>query len=100
MTPATRMEGDSPMNRYRFDPMALIAGLVFTGIAIAYILQAGGALSVSAEWSLAAAVIGVGVAGLAGVIRAIAPGTRHIGTPMPPEPLDEPYTPPTVDLTK
>jgi len=71
--------GRAAMSRFRFDPMALIAGLVFTGIAVAYILRAAGAVSVSAPWSLAVAAIGLGLAGLAGalwatVTRAVARG--------------------------
>lgn len=65
--------GRAPMSRFRFDPMALIAGLVFTGIALAYILRAAGAVSVSAPWSLAAAAIGLGLAGLAGALWAMVP---------------------------
>jgi hypothetical protein len=98
MSTATRMEGASPMStRYRFDPMALIAGLVFVGIALAYILQAAGAIDVSAEWTLAVAAIGVGLAGLAGAVWTMLPraGARRPS----PAGLTEPRHPP-VDLTK
>ncbi|MFF7246599.1 hypothetical protein ACFZBU_22130 [Embleya sp. NPDC008237] len=60
-------------NRYRFDPMALIAGTVFAGIAIAYLLRASGTLTVRPEWTLATAAIGVGLAGLAGALWAMLP---------------------------
>ncbi|MGC0422362.1 hypothetical protein [Embleya sp. AB8] len=59
--------------RHEFDPMALIAGMVFTGIAIAYLLRADDHLSVSPGWSLAAAAIGVGVAGVAGALWSMVP---------------------------
>ena len=71
-TPTTN-GGRAAMSRLRFDPMALIAGLVFTGIATAYILRAAGAVSVSPQWSLAVAAIGLGVAGLAGALWAMVP---------------------------
>ncbi|MET7305022.1 hypothetical protein [Embleya sp. NPDC005575] len=61
------------LNRYRFDPMALIAGTVFAGIAIAYLLRASGTLTVRPEWVLATAAIGVGLAGLAGALWAMLP---------------------------
>ncbi|MYV97186.1 hypothetical protein [Streptomyces sp. SID3343] len=97
MSTATRMEGDGPMStRYRFDPMALIAGLVFLGIAIAYVLHAAGVMTVAPEWTLAIAAIGVGVAGLAGAVWTMLPGSstrrRSVGS-------GEPAHPP-VDLTK
>ncbi|MFI6983619.1 hypothetical protein ACIBSV_34085 [Embleya sp. NPDC050154] len=74
------------LNRYRFDPMALIAGAVFTGIAVAYLLRATGAVSVSAQWVLATAAIGVGLAGLAGALWALLPkgGPEPVAASMPP----------------
>lgn len=74
------------LNRYRFDPMALIAGVVFTGIAVAYLLRATGAVSVSPQWVLATAAIGVGLAGLAGALWAMLPkgGPEPVAAPMPP----------------
>ncbi|WP_406298232.1 hypothetical protein OG948_22505 [Embleya sp. NBC_00888] len=74
------------LNRYRFDPMALIAGAVFTGIAVAYLLRATGAVSVSPQWVLATAAIGVGLAGLAGALWALLPkgGPEPVAAPMRP----------------
>jgi hypothetical protein len=98
MSTATRTEGDAPMSaRYRFDPMALIAGLVFLALAIAYLLHAAGAMSVSAPWTLAIAAIGVGLAGLAGVVWRMLPGSfTGRGRSVPP---GGPSRPP-VDLTE
>ncbi|MEU0933266.1 hypothetical protein [Embleya sp. NPDC005971] len=67
-------------NRYRFDPMALIAGAVFVGLAIAYLLRASGTLTVRPEWALAAAAIGVGTAGLAGALWAMLPAREAVPT--------------------
>jgi hypothetical protein len=97
MSTASPTEGDAPTSAgYRFDPMALIAGLVFLGVAIAYLLHAAGAMSVSAEWTLAIAVIGVGLAGLVGAVWTMLPvastGRRPVGPSEPPRP--------PVDLTK
>jgi hypothetical protein len=68
------------LNRYRFDPMALIAGTVFAGIAIAYLLRASGTLTVRPEWVLATAAIGVGLAGLAGALWAMLPARESART--------------------
>ena len=80
---STTNGGRAAMSRLRFDPMALIAGLVFTGIATAYLLRAAGAVSVSPQWSLAVAAIGLGLAGLAGALWAMVPrlagGSRDRG---------------------
>ncbi|OPC81373.1 hypothetical protein B4N89_10835 [Embleya scabrispora] len=64
--------------------MALIAGVVFTGIAIAYLLRAGGHALISPEWSLATAAIGVGLAGLAGALWSMLPPGRSEAAPTPP----------------
>ncbi|GCD95451.1 hypothetical protein [Embleya hyalina] len=73
-------------NRRRFDPMALIAGVVFTAIAIAYLLRAGGHALMSPEWSLATAAIGVGLAGLAGALWSMLPTGRSDAEPAAPTP--------------
>jgi len=86
---STTNGGRAAMSRLRFDPMALIAGLVFTGIATAYLLRAAGAVSVSPQWSLAVAAIGLGLAGLAGALWAMVPGSRGVrgtGAARPPTP--------------
>jgi hypothetical protein len=53
------------MKRHHLDPASLLAGLVFVGIAIAYLFGAITELRVDARWVAPIALIGLGSAGLA-----------------------------------
>jgi hypothetical protein len=56
------------VSRHNVDPTSLVAGLVFVVIGIAYVLDAADVLTVQAKWVVPLALIGLGVAGLAGSI--------------------------------
>lgn len=53
------------MRRHDLDWVSLVAGLVFLGIAVAYLLQVSLDVSIAAGWVLPITLIGLGVAGLA-----------------------------------
>lgn len=56
------------MSRHEFDPVSLIAGVLFTAIGLVY-LTAGDDAHLSGRAVLALGVTGLGLAGLAGAIR-------------------------------
>lgn len=64
------------MSRHETDVTALVAGLVFVGIALAYLLDIRPDIDVDGRWVLPLALIGLGAAGLAASLR----------RPRPPEP--------------
>ena len=67
------------MRRHDLDLTSLIAGLVFVGVAVAYLVGAYTDVRVGAGWLLPVALIGLGLAGLAGAVR------RGLRAPEPPD---------------
>jgi hypothetical protein len=57
------------VRRHDVDGASLVAGLLFVGIAIAYLAAAYTDLRIGAGWLLPIVLIGLGLAGLAGSIR-------------------------------
>ena len=57
------------MRRHEFDLASFVAGLVFAGVAGAYLIGAFTSVRVDATWVLPLALIGLGVAGLANSLR-------------------------------
>jgi hypothetical protein len=57
------------MRRHELDLTSLVAGLVFVGIAVAYLIGEWTDAHVSAGWVLPLGLIGLGLAGLAGTLR-------------------------------
>ena len=57
------------MSRHDTDITALVAGLVFVGIALAYLLDIRPDIDVDGRWVLPLALIGLGAAGLAASLR-------------------------------
>ncbi len=58
------------MRRHEFDLTSLVVGLVFVAIAIAYLIGAYTDVRVEAGWVLPFGFVGLGIAGLAGSLRA------------------------------
>lgn len=58
------------MRRHELDLTSLVAGLVFVGIAVAYLIGAYTKVRVDAGWVLPIGLVGLGLAGLAGTLRA------------------------------
>ena len=58
------------MRRHEFDLTSLVVGLVFVAIAIAYLIGAYTDVRVEAGWVLPFGLVGLGIAGLAGSLRA------------------------------
>ena len=58
------------MRRHELDLASLLAGLVFVGIAVAYLVGAVTSVRIDAGWVLPVGLIGLGVAGLGGTLRA------------------------------
>ena len=57
------------MRRHELDLTSLVAGLVFIGIAVAYLIGSYTSLRIDAGWVLPMGLVGLGVAGLAGSLR-------------------------------
>jgi hypothetical protein len=57
------------MRRHELDLTSLVAGLVFVGIAVAYLVGEYADVHVNAGWVLPLGLIGLGLAGLAGTLR-------------------------------
>ncbi|UGQ14556.1 hypothetical protein LO772_13780 [Yinghuangia sp. ASG 101] len=76
--------------RRTFDPMSMVAGIFFMGIAVTYLLDAGNAVDARPGIMLALAVIGVGASGFIGALWAALTRPRH-RTPHPAK------TPPPTD---
>jgi len=64
------------VRKHDLDLTSLIAGLVFVGIAVAYLVGAYTDIHVDGGWLLPIALVGLGLAGLAGSLRA---GLRSTG---------------------
>ncbi len=58
------------MRSHRLDLVSLIAGLLFTGLAIAYIVGAYADVRLDPRYVLPLVLVGLGLAGLAGSILA------------------------------
>lgn len=58
------------MTRHSLDPISLAAGLVFTVVAIAYLLDAHSSIDVDGRWVIPLALIAIGIGGVVGAIGA------------------------------
>jgi hypothetical protein len=58
------------VRKHPIDPFSLISGLLFTGFALAYIVGAYTDLRLDARLALPLALVGLGLAGLAGAMVA------------------------------
>lgn len=56
------------MRRHDLDATSLVAGLVFVGLAVAYLIGAFTSTRIDAGWTIPIALVGLGLAGLAGSI--------------------------------
>jgi hypothetical protein len=54
---------DAPTERHSFDPFSMLAGLLFLGLGIVFVVAESGDVSVQARWILAALLVGLGLAG-------------------------------------
>jgi hypothetical protein len=54
------------MRKHDLDATSLVAGLVFVGIAVAYLIGAFTSTRIEAGWILPIGLVGLGLAGLAG----------------------------------
>jgi hypothetical protein len=57
------------MTRHPLDAVSLVAGLVFTAVAAAYLIAAHSAVDIDARWVLPLALIGLGLGGVVGSIN-------------------------------
>lgn len=64
------------MRRHALDPVSLVAGLVFSAVAIAYLVEAHTGINIDGRWVLPLALIGLGIAGVLGALGA-ATRQRH-----------------------
>jgi len=58
------------VRRHELDIASLVGGLVFAGIAVAYLIGAATSVRIDAGWVLPIGLVGLGVAGLGGTLRA------------------------------
>ena len=73
------------MRRHELDLTSLVAGLVFIGIAVAYLIGSYASVRIDAGWVLPIGLVGLGVAGLAGSLRV---GLRRDDPEQKPAPVD------------
>lgn len=59
------------MKRHAFDPLSFLAGLVLGAIGLAYLLAEQAGWDVDSRWVLPLALIGLGVAGIAGALSGL-----------------------------
>jgi hypothetical protein len=52
------------MQQHELDPLSLVAGLLFAGLGVLFLLDAAGSLTVQARWVWPILLIGLGVGGL------------------------------------
>jgi hypothetical protein len=75
------------MKRHTFDPTSFLAGLVLGAIGLAYLLAEQADWDLDGRWVLPIALIGLGVAGVAGALgglRRTGPGDPTAGSSSPP----------------
>jgi hypothetical protein len=65
------------VKRHQLDLFSLIAGLAFVAIAVLYLLDAAGQLSVNGRLVIPLLLVALGVAGLAGAVYRMARGQRE-----------------------
>jgi hypothetical protein len=75
------------MRRHETDFVSLVAGVLFLGVAVTYLVAASADYDVDLRWFGPALLIGLGLAGLAGSIRF---GAGNKDETVPAEPVDEP----------
>lgn len=79
------------MRRHEFDLTSLVAGLVFVAIATAYLIGAFTDVRIDGGWVLPFGLVGLGVAGLTGSLRA---GLRRDEDPAEDSAAEEEALPP------
>jgi uncharacterized SAM-binding protein YcdF (DUF218 family) len=71
------------VKRHQLDLFSLITGLTFVAVAVLYLLDASGRLSVNGRLVIPLLLIALGVAGLASAVHRIARGQRSAGSGEP-----------------
>lgn len=66
------------MTRHSFDPVSLVAGLVFAAVAAVYLLEAHTAVNIDGRWVLPLALIGLGIGGVLGALGTAARQRREV----------------------
>lgn len=75
------------MKRHDTDFVSLVAGVLFLGVAVTYLVAAGADYDVDLRWFGPALLIGLGLAGLAGSVRF---GASSSSETVAVEPVEEP----------
>lgn len=68
------------MRKHSFDLLSFLAGLVFAGFAVAYIVGAYTDVRIDPRLALPLALVGLGIAGLAGSLVAQRRNDRRLGS--------------------
>ena len=66
------------MTRHPLDAVSLVAGLVFTAVATAYLIAAHSSTDIDARWVLPLALIGLGIGGVVGSITTASRQRREL----------------------
>lgn len=69
------------MRRHDLDPVYLITGAIFVLVAVANLIGAAVDGNVDMSWLVPLLLVGIGVAGLAGALRAGRPSSEDDATP-------------------
>lgn len=63
------MRGPNGLQRHDVDLFSLVAGVVFLLIAVGHLLDVAGGVDLDGRWVAPVVLLGLGLAGLAGVLR-------------------------------
>lgn len=74
------------MKRHELDPVSLIAGAVFALVAVAHLVAAETGEYLDVGWLVPVVLVGLGVAGLAGALRATRSEDQHALADEPTDP--------------
>lgn len=78
------------MKRHAFDPVSLVAGLVFAAVAALYLVSEHSSFDVDGRWVLPLVLIGLGVGGVAGALMTASRQRREQAPNDPGQPVSEP----------
>jgi hypothetical protein len=65
------------MNRHTFDPVSMVAGLVFAAVAALYLASEHSTFDIDGRWVLPLVLIGLGIGGVSGALTTAARQRRE-----------------------
>ncbi len=71
------------MKRHAFDPVSMVAGLVFAAVAALYLVSEHSSFNVDGRWVLPLVLIGLGIGGVSGALASASRQRREQGPSAP-----------------